>query len=102
MNASGYSFTASGCLFPHPDTPVSTVSIFTIFCAISCLIRCDSSYSFLVHIIMLIGLISKHYIEFLIIFIEFYFDYSLLFTILSCRLSGYWKMAADALTCSSL
>ena len=39
---------------------------FTISCAISCLIRCDSWYSFLNHIIMLIRLISKHYIQFLI------------------------------------
>ena len=44
---------------------------FAISCANSCLIHCDSLYSFLIHIIMLIGLISKHYIEFLIVLIEF-------------------------------
>ena len=70
---------------------------FTISYAISCLIRCDSLYGFLNHIIILIGLISKHYTEFLIVFIEFYFDYSLLFAILSCRHSDTIFQYPDSL-----
>ena len=63
FSESGYSFTASGYFFQHPDTFVTTVQFFAISCAISSLIHFDSLYSFLKNVLMLIGLISEHYIE---------------------------------------
>ena len=85
---------ASGCFFQHPDTPVISVSYFIIFSMFSSFFPFDSLYSFIKPLLMLLGLISEHYIKIEIFLFQVFRFRSLLFVTFQLQASRYYLLVS--------
>jgi len=96
MNASGclfiasrYIFQASGCFFQHPDTLCYTNLCFAFFSKFLSFFPIDSLYSFIKPCLVLLGLISKHYLKIKVVCFEFFYYCLSLLSTFQLQLSGY-------------